>query len=240
MQHITLVTNQLRLAIELSQAFNDQQYFVDTIDDPTQVETLMQRKQSVGLLWDLTAFPFAEYQSVLSDVRHHYQVPILSLANSTEAATAIFQTGLDDYVPAPWPAAELIARFEQKHRLYQRLKESQAPQSPTKDRLQFADVVIDRQKYKAFRNDQDLGLTPKELKLLLYLIEHAPQVLSRTQLLAGVWGDRYDISETSRMVDIHISHLRDKIEADPKHPDYIQTVRGFGYHFVTDDPQPKD
>ncbi|USS93482.1 response regulator transcription factor [Fructilactobacillus ixorae] len=234
MQHITLVTNQLRLAIELSQAFNDQQYFVDTTDDPRQVYSVMHQKQSVGLLWDLTAFPFTQYQAVLRDLRHHYQVPILSLADGLVDPTPIFQAGLDDYVPAPWPVPELVARFEQKQHLYERLTPLHSTQPPTKDRVQFADVVIDRQKYKAFRNDQDLGLTPKELKLLLYLIEHAPQVLSRSQLLAGVWGDQYDISETSRMVDIHISHLRDKIEADPKHPDYIQTVRGFGYHFVAD------
>ena len=77
------------------------------------------------------------------------------------------------------------------------------------------------------RDDQDLGLTPKEFKLLHYLIQHPNQVLSREQLLQGVWD--YDILGNSRMVDIHISHLRDKIEPDPQNPIWLQTVRGFGY-----------
>ncbi|USS88827.1 winged helix-turn-helix transcriptional regulator [Fructilactobacillus cliffordii] len=232
MQHVTLVTKQLRLAIDLGQAFNDHDFFVDTVDDPTQVASVMEQKQSSGLLWDLTAFPLDQFETQLHEFRHMNQLPILILANSPKLATTIFQAGFDDYVVAPWDAFELLARFEQKHQLYMQLSQTKSPQSSNRPNLRFDDVVIDRQKYKAFKQNQDLGLTPKELKLLLYLIEHAPQVLSRAQLLEGVWGDQYDISETSRMVDIHISHLRDKIEANPKHPEHIKTVRGFGYHFV--------
>ena len=66
-----------------------------------------------------------------------------------------------------------------------------------------------------------------EFQLLSYLIDHRNQVLSRDQLVNGVWG--YDILNTSRIVDIHISHLRDKLEDDPHHPVHLLTVRGFGY-----------
>lgn len=80
-------------------------------------------------------------------------------------------------------------------------------------------------------NDQKVILTPKEFKLLKYLYDNRNQVISREQLLNGVWN--YDILGTSRMVDIHISHLRDKIEKDPHHPEWIKTARGFGYLFDT-------
>ena len=75
------------------------------------------------------------------------------------------------------------------------------------------------------------NLTPKEFKLLKYLYDNRNQVISREQLLNGVWN--YDILGTSRMVDIHISHLRDKIEKDPHNPEWIKTARGFGYLFDT-------
>lgn len=82
-------------------------------------------------------------------------------------------------------------------------------------------------------NDKNLKLTPKEFELMQYLVGHENQVLSRDQLLQGVWG--FDYSGQSRMVDIQIAHLREKIEPDPKSPKYLKTVRGFGYEFSTGD-----
>jgi two-component system alkaline phosphatase synthesis response regulator PhoP len=78
-------------------------------------------------------------------------------------------------------------------------------------------------------DQRPIKLTPKEFELLLYLVQRPNQVLKRDQLLEGVWG--FDYAGQSRMVDIHISHLRDKIETDPKNPAYLKTVRGFGYRF---------
>ena len=81
-----------------------------------------------------------------------------------------------------------------------------------------------------YRQGQPVELTPKEFQLLSYLINHHNQVLSREQLVSGVWG--YDLLASSRIVDIHISHLRDKLEDDPHKPAHLLTVRGFGYKFV--------
>ena len=74
-----------------------------------------------------------------------------------------------------------------------------------------------------------LELTPKEFELLLYLMRHTGKVLHREQLLNAIWN--YDYTGDSRIVDVHISHLREKIEPDTKQPIYIKTVRGFGYKF---------
>ena len=89
---------------------------------------------------------------------------------------------------------------------------------------------INQETYTVTKNDKTIALTPKEFQLLSYLVDHKGQVLNRDQLVNGVWG--YDILDTSRIVDIHISHLRDKLEDDSQHPTHLLTVRGFGYKFV--------
>lgn len=89
---------------------------------------------------------------------------------------------------------------------------------------------INQESYTVTKNGETIALTPKEFQLLSYLVDHQGQVLSRDQLVNGVWG--YDILDTSRIVDIHISHLRDKLEDDSQHPTHLLTVRGFGYKFV--------
>lgn len=233
MQHVTLVTEKLHLAINLSQIFNEDDYFVDTVDQVSHIDRMMAQKAAVGLFWDLHSFPFAKYKSQLAKIRRDHQVPIMMLAKNQSETISVIKAGFDDCLVAPYDYHELVARLQQKQAVYQRIGIKAVHQNTNrKPNYIIGDVVIDRQKYKVFKNQKDLGLTPKELKLLVYLIERSPQVLSRQQLLEGVWGDIYDISQTSRMVDIHISHLRDKIEVDPKHPQYLKTVRGFGYNFV--------
>jgi two-component system, OmpR family, alkaline phosphatase synthesis response regulator PhoP len=81
--------------------------------------------------------------------------------------------------------------------------------------------------YEAYFAGKQLELTPKEFELLLYLAKHKGRVLTRDQLLSAVWN--YDFAGDTRIVDVHISHLREKIEHDTKKPLYIKTIRGLGY-----------
>ncbi|HRF51742.1 MAG TPA: helix-turn-helix domain-containing protein, partial [Trichococcus flocculiformis] len=74
-----------------------------------------------------------------------------------------------------------------------------------------------------------IEVTPKEFELLLYMAKRANRILSREQLLNAIWN--FDYAGETRIVDVHISHLREKIEKDTKNPQYIRTVRGFGYKF---------
>jgi two-component system alkaline phosphatase synthesis response regulator PhoP len=73
-------------------------------------------------------------------------------------------------------------------------------------------------------------LTPKEFELLVYFMKRKGRVIDRDTLLERIW--HFDFDGQSRIVDVHVSHLREKIEQDPKHPQYLQTVRGFGYKFL--------
>jgi len=93
--------------------------------------------------------------------------------------------------------------------------------------LRIGDLDILPEQYEARFKGEKLELTPKEFELLLYLGQHSGKVLSRDQLLNAVWD--YDYAGDTRIVDVHISHLREKIELDTKQPQYIKTIRGFGY-----------
>ena len=93
--------------------------------------------------------------------------------------------------------------------------------------IKIGDLEIHPDKYMVMFKGEQLVLTPKEFELLLYLANHRGKVLSRDQLLNGVWDFHYD--GDTRIVDVHISHLREKIESDTKQPVYIRTIRGFGY-----------
>lgn len=96
--------------------------------------------------------------------------------------------------------------------------------------IQIANWAIDKQKVSVTKDHQPVLLTKKEFQLLSYLADHQGQVLSRDQLLSGVWG--YVELGSSRIVDMHIAHLRDKLEDDDQNPQHLLTVRGFGYKLI--------
>ncbi|MGO3792570.1 MAG: winged helix-turn-helix domain-containing protein, partial [Enterococcus gilvus] len=87
----------------------------------------------------------------------------------------------------------------------------------------------DLSNYQVTVRGTKIELTPKEFELLVYFMKRKERVIDRDTLLDRIW--QYDFSGQSRIVDVHVSHLREKIEVDPKHPQYLQTVRGFGYKF---------
>ena len=91
----------------------------------------------------------------------------------------------------------------------------------------ISNLTIYPEQYEAYFEENLLELTPKEFELLLYLAKNKGRVLTRDQLLSAVWN--YDFAGDTRIVDVHISHLREKIEQNTKKPVYIKTIRGLGY-----------
>jgi DNA-binding response OmpR family regulator len=98
------------------------------------------------------------------------------------------------------------------------------------DQHSFSDVEVDLRRCRVLRSGKVLDISSKEFELLKYFICHAGETLSRDRLLAEVWG--YDNSPTTRTVDTHLVHLRQKLEPDPEQPQYFLTVHGTGYRFV--------
>lgn len=150
--------------------------------------------------------------------------PILMLTAKDDEFDKILglELGADDYMTKPFSPREVVARVKAI------LRRTTLITAEAKDEIiKIGDLEIHPDKYMVMFKGEQLVLTPKEFELLLYLANHPGKVLSRDQLLNGVWDFHYD--GDTRIVDVHISHLREKIESDTKQPVYIRTIRGFGY-----------
>ncbi|PZE20344.1 response regulator transcription factor [Paenibacillus xerothermodurans] len=151
-------------------------------------------------------------------------VPIIMLTAMQDLSDKIagLDNGADDYMTKPFSPQELISRIQAILRRIQALP-SAADNTP----ITIGQLVIQPDQREVTLKGQAVELTPKEFDLLLFLCKHRGKVLSRQQLLHGVW-DYHFLGDT-RIVDVHISHLRDKIECNAKSPEYIVTIRNVGY-----------
>jgi two-component system response regulator VicR len=157
--------------------------------------------------------------------------PILMVTARDEEVDKVLglELGADDYIVKPFSLREVLSRVRAAlRRAYGEL----ASASSTPDRVAFGDIAVDLQKMRVERAGQGVLLTPTEYRLLRHLVTHADQVFSRDSLLEVVWG--YDSGvDSQRTVDVHMRHLREKLEADPAAPRFLVTVRGTGYMFTT-------
>ncbi|UOR11952.1 response regulator transcription factor [Halobacillus amylolyticus] len=152
------------------------------------------------------------------------ETPILMLTAKDDELDKVLglELGADDYLTKPFSPREVVARI--KAILRRMTREPVEQDSPF---IQIADLMIYPEQYEATIKGQSLTFTPKEFELLHYLSQNIGRVLSRDQLLSAVWN--YDFVGDTRIVDVHVSHLREKIEPDTKKPVYIKTIRGLGY-----------
>jgi two-component system, OmpR family, response regulator MtrA len=169
--------------------------------------------------------PRLDGYEVARQVRRTSTVPIVMLTARADTMDVVvgLEAGADDYVRKPLDLPELIARIRAALRRAGTTGDEAAE-------LRLGNLVIDVGGRTVTRDDTDIPLTRTEFDLLLELVRHAGQVLSRDVLLDRVWG--YDYLGDSRLVDVAIQRLRSKVETDPATPELIQTVRGSGYKAV--------
>jgi two-component system alkaline phosphatase synthesis response regulator PhoP len=151
-------------------------------------------------------------------------VPIIMLTARGEEVDRVLglELGADDYVTKPFSLRELLARVRAVLR-------RPGPRQKF-DEVVFGDVRLERRARRVVKAGHDLHMTRKEFDLLVYLVEHRGQVVTRERLLDEVWG--YERFPTTRTVDTHVLRLRRKLETDPDHPRWIQTVHAQGYRFA--------
>jgi DNA-binding response OmpR family regulator len=156
------------------------------------------------------------------------RMPILMLTARDEEVDKVLglELGADDYVVKPFSQRELVSRI----RALLRRAYGDLAVAAHAARVIFGDVEMDLERLQVYRQGQLVSLTPTEFRLLCHLVSQPDRPFSREALIQAVWG--YDSSiGSSRTVDVHIRHLREKLEDDPANPRWLVTVRGIGYKF---------
>lgn len=168
------------------------------------------------------------------------ETPVMILTAKDDEFEKIIglELGADDYMTKPFSPREVLARMKailrrtrQSAGVEESKKEKQTEivESAKEETIEVGDITIIPERYEVHLRGVAIEITPKEFELLLYMTKRVNRILSREQLLNAIWN--FDYAGETRIVDVHISHLREKIEEDTKNPVYIKTVRGFGYKF---------
>ncbi len=168
---------------------------------------------------------------------HGHRQPIIMLTASDEEVDKVLglELGADDYVVKPYSLREVVSRIRAMlRRAYGDLSTANG-----RETLIIGDLVVDLDRLQVHRpgDDQAISLTPTEFRLLRYLLSNPDRPVSRETLIETVWGYGSDIGD-DRTIDVHIRHLREKLEKDPTNPRWIVTVRGLGYKFRSDVAKP--
>lgn len=183
------------------------------------------RNKRPGLIILDLMLPKVDGLDVCRRLRSESNVPIIMLtAKSTEDDKLIgLDLGADDYMTKPFSPRELVARVRAV------LRRGMAEVNSGPEQILYGDLEVDFVRHEARVEGASVHLTPKEFTLLEIMIKQPGRVFSRLELLELAFG--FDYQGFERTVDVHVMNLRKKIEADPGHPRYVQTVYGVGYKF---------
>ncbi len=191
----------------------------------------MAMKESPDLLILDLMLPVLDGMEVCKELRSEKKnIPIIMLTARDDEFDKVLglELGADDYMTKPFSPREVIARVKA---VLRRFMPSPLEEETEKAEIsyEYGNLKVYPDRFEAFLGEKSLEFTPKEFELLVYLLEHKNRVLTRDQLLSAVWN--YDFAGDTRIVDVHISHLREKIEENSRKPIFIKTIRGLGYKF---------
>lgn len=224
---ILLIEDERGLVITLRDRLKSEGYAVDAVLDGIEGFARASTETFDLIILDVM-LPGRGGFDVCRDLRQlKIQTPILMLTARGQIYDKVLglKIGADDYLTKPFDMAELLARVEAQLR-----RNKSQTTSSNLESYRFGTVSVDFRRAEIMRDGRKIELPAREFKLLRYLIEHRGALCTRNQLLDEVWG--YDVNVTTRTVDVHIAWLRQKLEENPPHPQYLLTVYGLGYKFA--------
>lgn len=233
--HILVIEDEELIRDTVAFALREEGYTVVTAVDGKAgldlIQSAEKRRQSTGeSLIDLIVLdimlPAINGLDICRYIRREgFGIPVLILsAKGSEADRVVgLEVGADDYLAKPFGMRELVARCRAL------LRRQQLNRTQTSKVLKCRDIVLYLQECRVTIGGEDVNLSPKEFRILELFMSYPRRVWPREQLLEKIWG--IDYIGDSKTVDVHIRWLREKIEVDPSHPEYLVTVRGFGYRF---------
>jgi two-component system alkaline phosphatase synthesis response regulator PhoP len=225
-KRLLLIEDEPGLVLTLADRLGREGYSVETAQDgATGLERALQEPFELILL-DVM-LPRQSGFDVLRDLRQQgVDTPVIMLTARGQVVDKVvgLKLGADDYLTKPFEMMELLARIEA------RLRRAPPPATIDAEAYRFGAIQVDFRKAEVTREGAAINLSAREYQLLRYFIEHRGATISRDELLNQVWG--YNAMPNTRTVDVHVAWLRQKIEPNPKHPQYILTAHGLGYRFV--------
>lgn len=224
MATVLLVEDDVTLAETVKYNLEREGYTVLHAADGMLALEIARREQPDILVLDIM-LPRLDGFSVCRMLRKESSIPVIMLTARQDEYDRIagLEMGADDYLPKPFSMGELHARIRAI------LRRTDRTQGVNRDVLSIGTIKLDAGSRRIWRDNNELQLSQKEFDLLACLMRNRGLALSRDVLLERVWG--MDYVGDGRTVDVHVRWLREKIEADPSTPEYLQTVRGIGYRF---------
>jgi len=226
MPHILLIDDDTKLTAPLRSSFERAGYDVSVASDGhTGLSKALVENPDVIVL-DVM-MPGLDGWTVCKAIRERSPVPIIMLTALDDSPDRIrgLDLGADDYLVKPFGFQELHAHVKA---MLRRIQLTSQPMTPS--RIRSGQIEVNVQTHEVKRGGNLVALRQKEYDILLLLITNAERVVKRDELFDRIWGT--DWLGDTRTLDVHMSWLRTKLEDDPAHPIYLQTVRGVGYHFA--------
>jgi two-component system alkaline phosphatase synthesis response regulator PhoP len=225
-KRILLVEDEQGLIMTLSDRLGSEGYTVLTAEDGETGLSLALQESFDLIILDVM-LPRKNGIDVCRELRQHaLHTPIMMLTARgmlTDKVVAL-KLGADDYLTKPFEMLELLARVEAL------MRRAHGSKSDAPETYRFGEIRVDLRRAEVYRKEKLLDLSAREFKLLRHFIEHRGATISRDELLDEVWG--YASTPSTRTVDVHVAWLRQKLEPNPRHPQFILTVHGLGYKFV--------
>jgi two-component system phosphate regulon response regulator OmpR len=232
---ILVVDDDLRLRDLLDRYLTEQGFAVRTVSEATAMDRQLAHERYDIIVLDLM-LPGEDGLSICRRLRGtKNSIPIIMLTAKGADVDRIvgLEMGADDYLPKPFNPRELVARI---NAVLRRRAAPPPPGAPSAEAESFAfgGMVVDLAKRTLTKNGETQSLTTGEFALLKVFVTHPRQPLSRDRLMELARNREYEVFD--RAIDVQVSRLRKLVEPDPAKPRYIQTVWGFGYVFVPDEP----